>query len=98
AALTFLEWRDPFYFTECDNLTDCLPPILVGCRSIWQGVFPDYNPYLFLGSPLAGLGMYSLTYPPLYLAYALARHVLGQEYATLEVFAILHLLGGFFAT
>jgi hypothetical protein len=96
-AVAFLEWRDPFYFTQDDNMVDCLPVILVGCRGLWEGHFPNYNPYLFLGSPLANLGTYALTYPPLYLAYALARHVLLNEHATLEVFAILHILAGFLA-
>lgn len=97
-SLAFLEIREPYYFCQCDTMVDIFPQVLVGCRSIWQGEFPDYNPYLFLGSPLASLGVYSLTYPPLHLSYALARHVLGQEYATMEVFAILHLLAGYFAT
>ena len=94
-VITFLEVRQPFYFTQDDNATGSLPVILVGCRTIWQGEFPSYNPYLFLGAPLAGLGIYALTYPPLLGSYAIARHVLQQEYATLEVFCILHLVGGF---
>jgi hypothetical protein len=96
-ALIFLEVREPFYFTQSDNLLGCLPVTLEGCRSIWQGDFPHYNPYTFLGSPLAGTGIYSLTYPPLHLSYGLARHLLGQEYATYEVFAVIHLLAGFLA-
>jgi len=90
-----LEFRDPYYFTQDDNLIESLPMILVGCRGIWLGEFPDFNPYLYMGAPLASLGMYALTYPPLPLSYAIARHVLGQEYATIEVFAILHIVAGF---
>ena len=96
--LALLEFRSPYYFTQDDNLIESLPMILVGCRNIWDGVFPEYNPYLFLGMPLASLGMYSLTYPPLHLSYAIARHILHNENATIEVFAIFHLLVGFFAT
>ena len=96
--LAFLELRQPFYFTQSDNVWVCLPMILTGCRSIWLGEFPEYNPYLFLGSPLGSLGIYSLTYPPTLLSYAVARHVLHQEYATLEVFAFLHIFAGYFAT
>src|SRR5262249_7338868 len=44
---------------------------------------------------LANLGLYSLTYPPTYLAYAIARHLLADECATLEVFAVLHLAAGY---
>jgi len=97
-SLVLLELHDPYYFTQCDTLNECLPMILVGCRYVWQGDFPGYNPYLLLGSPLANLGMDALTYPPLYVSYAVARHVLGDEYATIEVFAILHLVAGFFLT
>jgi hypothetical protein len=98
SMLTMLEVRQPYHFTQEDNLVESLPMILVGCRSIWQGEFPAYNPYLFMGAPLASLGMYALTYPPLPASYAIARHILGSEYLTLEVFAISHLLIGFFAT
>jgi hypothetical protein len=38
------------------------------------------------------------TYPPMYLAYAVARHVLGNEYATADVLAAMHLLAGFAVT
>jgi len=97
-SLIFLEFRDPYYFTQCDSLTECLPMILTGMRAFWQGDFPDYNPFLFGGSALAGLGVYGLTYPPLHLSYAIARHLLGNEFATIEVFVMLHLAGGFLLT
>jgi hypothetical protein len=97
-ALAFLEYRDPYYFTQDDNLVGTLPALLFGCQSAWQGMFPHYNPFWFCGGPLANLGIYSLTYPPTYLAYGLARHLLANENATLEIFAILHLLVGFLLT
>jgi hypothetical protein len=96
SALAFLEIRQPFYFTQDDNATESLPLIVLGCRSYWASEFPHYNPYLFLGSPLASLGLYGLTYPPTVASYALARHVLQNEYATVDVYAITHLLCGFF--
>jgi len=74
-----------------------LPGVLLGCRSLWEGTFPDWNPYVFMGAPLATIGFWAITYPPQLLAYAIARHVLGNEFATLEVFAALHLLAGFLA-
>src|SRR2546429_261019 len=51
-----------------------------------------------MGAPLANLGAYSLTYPPTYVAYAIARHGLANEYATFEVFAVLHLVAGYAIT
>jgi hypothetical protein len=92
-----LECLQPYYFTQDDVLVGELPGALLGCRSLWEGVFPDWNPYVFLGAPLASMGFSSLTYPPLLISYALARHVLGDENATMEVFAALHLLVGFVA-
>ena len=91
-----LEVKEPFYFTQCDTVNEDLPLILVGCRSYWRGEFPNYNPYTWLGTPLAGAGLASLTYPPTLLSYAVARHVLFNENATAEVFVILHLTAGFF--
>ena len=97
-SLVFMEVRDPYYFTQTDTVNECLPMILVGMRDVWRGEFPEYNPYILFGTPLASLGMYGLTYPPLYLSYAIARHLLGNEHATMEVFVIMHLLAGFFLT
>src|SRR4029077_16388683 len=92
-----LEWMQPYYFTQDDALVGELPGVLLGCRSLWEGTFPDWNPYVFMGAPLATIGFWAITYPPQLLAYAVARHVLGNEFATLEVFAALHLLAGFLA-
>jgi hypothetical protein len=97
--LAMLEWRQPYYFVQDDNLSQFLPVVLQGCRSLFHdGVFPTWNPHQFLGSPTTSLGTYALTYPPTYLSYAVAEGVLGNEYATLDVFCILHLLVGYFAT
>jgi hypothetical protein len=92
-----LQILEPYYFTQDDALVGELPPILLSCRSLWEGVFPDWNPYVFLGSPMAPIGFSGITYPPQLLSYAIARHVLGNECATIEVFAALHLIAGFAA-
>jgi hypothetical protein len=97
AGFLGLEWMQPYYFTQDDALVGELPGILLGCRSLWDGVFPDWNPYVFLGAPLATMGFWSITYPPQWIAYGIARHVLADEFATLEVFAALHLIAGFIA-
>jgi len=93
-ALAALEIRDPYYFCQDDSLVLELPETLLACRAVWQGVVPEYDPFIFLGSPLLSLGG-GLLYPPLYAAYAVARHVLGNEFATFDVFAIGHLLAGY---
>src|SRR5437762_12566947 len=90
-----LQFVEPYYFTQDDALLGELPGILLGCRSLWEGTFPDWNPYVFMGSPLATIGFWAITYPPQLLSYAIARHLLGDEYATMEVFAALHLMAGF---
>jgi hypothetical protein len=95
SAFAFLEFRQPYYFAQDDALVAEMPGMLEGCRSVWMGVWPDYDPYRLMGGPLAGTGLYSLTYPPTYLAYAVARDVLRNEYALLDVFAALHLAAGY---
>jgi hypothetical protein len=95
AAFAFLEWQSPYYFVQEDVLISEFPVILVGCRGVWDGHWPEWNPFTGMGSPLMSEGMNSLTYPPVYVSYAIARHVLRDEYATMEVFALLHLLAGY---
>ena len=93
AALTFLETAHPYYFVQDDVLICEFPSILWQCRSVWKGVIPEYDPYLMMGCPRLSEG--AGTYPPTYLAYAVARHALGNEYATMDVFAILHIVAGY---
>ncbi|MGH9523371.1 MAG: hypothetical protein ACRD3E_12665, partial [Terriglobales bacterium] len=97
AMFTLLEMRQSIYFTQDDNMVQFLPVIVQGCRSMFHGVFPNWDPYQYMGSPTAALGVYSLTYPVTYLCYGFARGVLRNEYLTLEVFAVFHLLLGYFA-
>jgi len=97
-ALFLLEWRQPYYFVQNDAMISELPGILVGCRGLWEGIWPNYNPYSYMGAPLANLGLYSLTYPPTLASYAIARHLLADENATLDVFAMLHLAAGYVVT
>lgn len=95
-CLIFLEWRQPLYFTQDDNLAQFLPGILQGCRGAMEGIFPTWNPYQYFGSPTTTVGTYALTYPPTYVSYMLARYVFGNEYLTVEIFCIGHLLVAYF--
>ncbi|HXK20330.1 MAG TPA: hypothetical protein VNG33_21115 [Polyangiaceae bacterium] len=97
-AFGVLESIEPFYFTQDDVLVGELPRTLTGCRQLWSGVWPSYDPFTLLGSPLGDVGLYSLTYPPTWVSYGVARHLLGSEYLASEVFAILHLALAYFAT
>ena len=97
AMFVLLEVRQPFYFTQDDNSVQFLPVIVQGCREAFHGTFPNWNPYQYMGSPTAALGVYSLTYPFTYLIYWFCRDVLRNEYLTLEAFAIFHLLVGYAA-
>ncbi|MBD3293420.1 MAG: hypothetical protein GF393_10885, partial [Armatimonadia bacterium] len=89
------EIRQPYYFTQDDNLVELLPSILFGCRTAFEGTFPAWNPYQFLGMPVAETATSALTYPPTYASYAVARFGLQNEYMTIEVFAWSHILIGF---
>lgn len=93
-ALTFLEWRQPFYFTQDDTLSQFVPVLTAVLEGWWAtGMLPTWNAYNGLGMPLSS-GGYSITYPPLYAAYALAR-LLGNPLYLMEIFAFAHLMGGY---
>ena len=95
AAIVLLELLFPYFFCQDDALSLELPAVLMTCRGIWQGLAPEYNPYIFLGSPTPVM---SGVYPPMYLAYGVARHLLGDEHATFDIFAAIHLLAGYCLT
>ncbi len=95
AVIALLELLDPYFFCQDDALSLELPAVLMNCRGIWQGLTPEYNPYIFLGSPTPIMGG---VYPPMYIAYGIARHLLGDEYATFDIFAAIHLLAGYCLT
>lgn len=97
SALVLVETLQPVYFTQDDAFAAELPHLLQGCRSAFAGVFPEWNPFEYAGAPSASLGIWGLLYPPTYLAYALARWVLGNEFLSLEVLAVIHLTAGFLA-
>ncbi|MDX1965730.1 MAG: hypothetical protein SFV23_01045 [Planctomycetaceae bacterium] len=89
-----LEFRQPYYFVQDDVMVTDFPLLLWSCRSVWRGEIPEYVPFICLGGPWLSQGRGG-TYPPLYLSYAIARHVLGDEYATMDVSAALHLAVGY---
>ena len=74
-----------------------MPGLVWACRCVWHGQVPEYNPWTVMGGPLLSEGGGG-TYPPTYLAYAVARHLLGDEFALMEVLAILHIVAGYAAT
>lgn len=99
ATLSYLEWQQPYYFTQEDTHTIFFPTILYSARGLFdQLTFPTWNGYLLLGSPTASFGFYALTYPLTYVSYAAARFLMGNEYLTMEAFAYIHLLAGYALT
>ena len=98
AALAILEVNQPYYFTQDDNFCQGLPIWLQSGRSLLDGVLPQWNPYQLAGEPTANVSGVTLTYPPVYLAYFVARFILRNEYCAIEVYLWMHLLAGFCAT
>jgi hypothetical protein len=95
-AFAWLEYRDPYFFTQDDNLSQFLPVIMQGCESMLTDGRPaTYNPNQFAGAPTASIGTYALTYPGTYLSYWIARDALGDPAATIDVFCVLHLVYGY---
>ena len=94
AGIGLLYAKYSYPFTQDDNFSQFLPMALYNCRTVFEGHWPAWNPHQFLGAPVATLGIYSVTYPPLYFAYGLAR-LAGHEYWTIEIFTLLHLAAGY---
>jgi len=94
-CLVFMEWRQPYYFTQDDDYSQFLPVIAGACRSFFSGHLPLWNPYQYLGAPVMTLGVYALTYPFTYVAWSLAA-LLGNEYLTIEILSIGHIVAGYF--
>ena len=98
AALAILESIQPYYFVQDDNYGQFLPVMIDGCRNLFSGVFPEWNPYQFLGCPTASQGVYGLTYPVTWLSYAIATYLFGNELLMFEVYAALHLAAAYAVT
>ncbi len=98
-SLAWLEFRLGYYFAQDDNHSCYLPVWITAAQSFFKtGSLPTWNGYQFLGTPTASLGIYALTYPVTYLAYAVARFVLGNELWAMEVFGFVHFLAGYALT
>jgi len=96
-SLGYLEWKEAFYFTQDDSHSSLMPNFILAARGLFdEGSFPTWNGYALNGAPTTSLGYYTLTYPLLYLSYAIARFFAGNEFLTLEVSAWLHFLGGYY--
>ena len=97
AAIVVLEVNQPFYFCQDDQFASGLPTIVQSMRGGFRGEFPEWNAYELMGAPLAALGYSGVLYPPYWISYAIARYGFGNELLTNDVFAIFHLVVGYFA-
>ena len=98
ASITFLESKQPFFFTQDDNYQQFLPTLIQSCRSFFQGIFPTWNPYQQLGSPTFNVGVYALSYPLTYFSYFLAHFIFKNDFLIIEIFSIIHLFLGYIST
>jgi hypothetical protein len=97
-AFIILEVSQPYFFSQDDNFDQFIPYSMHACRNVFSGTFPAWNPYQVMGSPVACTGFFLCLYPPIYLAYFLARYVFGNEYLMMEVYSIGHLTVGYLIT
>lgn len=99
-AFFILEFNAPFFFSQDDNIVFLLPTWLASLRSLFSGILPVWNPFQGGGEPILD-GANAVLYPFTILAYAISRFLLRNEFATLEVFALIHVflafLGGYWA-
>ncbi len=95
-----LELKSPMFFSHDDNFLGLGPAVMYGCRALFSGVIPAWNPFQGGGEPIAECGT-PITYLPLYLAYGISRYLLGNEFLFVEVTVFFSLLlavtGGFWA-
>ncbi len=96
AAFSLLEFIDPFYFVQDDNFAQFLPIVVEAGRRFFEGGLLQWTPFSGGGMAVLDTGVYSLTYPVVPFAYGIARLV-GNEFYTFEVYALLHLVCGFVA-
>jgi hypothetical protein len=94
-AFARLESLEPCYFLQDDNLVQWFPAVRHACAALARAECPEWNPYQLGGAPVLSLGYFGLTYPPLFLSYLIATHLLGNDLWTVEVFALLHMLAGY---
>ena len=73
----FWNGSSPATSFKTTTLSDVLPAILQGCRSIFQGEFPDFDPCQLMGTPNAGI--VPLTRRP---SFPMPSHVGGWETST----------------
>ncbi|HEX2949221.1 MAG TPA: hypothetical protein VHV83_06590, partial [Armatimonadota bacterium] len=93
--LAVVEIAFPFFFTQDDNFSAFLPNVLHAYRNILQGILPTWNPYQYLGIAHASNPQCTFFYPPMFLSYLASRLIFRSEMYTLDIFAWLHLLGGY---
>jgi hypothetical protein len=89
-----LEYKQPYYFLQDDNLTSGVGTLSYHTRAVAHGELPLYNFHQLLGIPLAALGFTSAYYLPTYPVAALSQLVLGHVQGTYELIVLLHLLLG----
>ncbi|MBY0522079.1 MAG: hypothetical protein K2R98_01695 [Gemmataceae bacterium] len=95
-AFARLEGLESYYFMQDDNLVETHPMGSYGWQAIRSGYRPEWNPYQFSGAPVLSLGFFGLTYPVLWLSWAIAQYGLGDIHRTFDVFALLHMAAGYF--
>ena len=96
-ALVVVYLLQPHPFTRDDNYAQFLPVIQIGCEALGNGVWPDFNVYQFRGSPIFSLGTYAISYPGMILSCAASSLAFGGLDFTIEIFAVFHLIAGYFA-
>ncbi len=97
AAATYLEWRQARYFLRDDNFSIFFPTIHAAGCALAGGQFPEWTPRLFLGMPIAELGVFATTYPPTWISYLAAKVLLRDASWTIDIFCWLHLFCGYTA-
>ncbi len=93
----FLELRESYFFTQDDTFSQFFPVILQAMKDFfatWR--LPTFNPIQFRGFPTFSVGYYSLANPVMYFSYFVATYILKNRFITMEVFALINFIIGYF--
>ncbi|MEK6919109.1 MAG: hypothetical protein AABW73_03640 [Nanoarchaeota archaeon] len=92
---SYLEFLHPYNFTKDDNLAQFLPTIIEGMEQLFSGDFPSVNLHQFMGVKIFEVGTYAVLYPLMILSYFLSHYIFHNDFFTIEIFVLIHLILAF---
>jgi hypothetical protein len=90
-----IETINPYTFLGDDNASQFLPNILEGMRSLFSGHLPSINLHQLMGTKVLEIGTYAVLYPPMILSYFFSHFLFNNDFLTIDIFFLIHIILGF---